>query len=207
MSLYSKKLHIKKPNNQIQIANLYTDKNDVGSNYLTLNDNNNIVYVPLMNNGDIDCKVKKNNQIFKVNSFANIRQNGSVPINFIKRGAHDNITEYYPQTFTVPDNVHVVNLYFKSIPVSSIGSNGHNRSINVYIKVTPNKTYTCQYSTIQTITGDKYYHYDVTIQFASLVFKTYYLHNTGLGSIWHNYIDGFALNWYANEPNYQYSAD
>lgn len=67
MSLYSKKLHIKKPNNQIQIANLYTDKNDVGSNYLTLNDNNNIVYVPLMNNGDIDCKVKKNNQIFKVN--------------------------------------------------------------------------------------------------------------------------------------------
>lgn len=50
MSLYSKKLHIKKPNNQIQIANLYTDKNDVGSNYLTLNDNNNIVYAPLMNN-------------------------------------------------------------------------------------------------------------------------------------------------------------
>lgn len=50
MSLYNKKLHVKKPNNQIQTANLYTDKNDVGSNYLTLNDNNNIVYAPLMNN-------------------------------------------------------------------------------------------------------------------------------------------------------------
>lgn len=81
MSLYSKKLHIKKPNNQIQIANLYTDKNDVGSNYLTLNDNNNIVY-----------------------STANIRQNGSATINFTSN----------PQTFTVPDNVHVVNLYFYS---------------------------------------------------------------------------------------------
>ena len=66
MSLYSKKLHIKKPNNQIQTANLYTDKNDVGSNYLTLNDNNNIVYAPLMNNGDIDCKINKNNISYKI---------------------------------------------------------------------------------------------------------------------------------------------
>jgi hypothetical protein len=30
MSLYGKKLHIKKPNGVIQKANLYTDKADVG---------------------------------------------------------------------------------------------------------------------------------------------------------------------------------
>ena len=44
MSLYNKKLHVKKPNNQIQTANLYTDKNDVGNNYLTFRDGGNTIY-------------------------------------------------------------------------------------------------------------------------------------------------------------------
>lgn len=35
MALYSKKLNIKKTDGTIQSANLYTDKTDVGSNYLT----------------------------------------------------------------------------------------------------------------------------------------------------------------------------
>ena len=66
MSLYSKKLHIKKPNGVIQIANLYTDKSDVGNNYLTLKDNNNIIYSVLDVNGDIDCKINKNNISYKI---------------------------------------------------------------------------------------------------------------------------------------------
>ena len=66
MSLYNKKLYIKKSNNQIQIANLYTDKSDVGNNYLTLKDNNNIIYSVLDVNGDIDCKINKNNISYKI---------------------------------------------------------------------------------------------------------------------------------------------
>lgn len=192
MSLYNKKLHIKKPNNQIQIANLYTDKNDVGSNYLTLNDNNNIVYAPLMNNGDIDCKVNKNNQIFKVNSTANIRQNGSATINFTSN----------PQTFTVPDNVHVVNLYFYSEKHRGWAGQYIDKTINVFIRVTPNKTYTCQY--IESADASNSSAISVTIYFASLKFMSYYRNNS---SLWNHYTNQFVLNWYANEPNYQYSAD
>ena len=44
MGLYSKKLNIKKPNGVIQKANLYTDKAEVGSNYLTVKDGGNTVY-------------------------------------------------------------------------------------------------------------------------------------------------------------------
>lgn len=196
MSLYSKKLHIKKPNNQIQIANLYTDKNDVGSNYLTLNDNNNIVYVPLINNGDVDCKINKNNQIFKVNSTANIRQNGSATINFTSN----------PQTFTVPDNVHIVNLYFLSAKHRGWVGQYIDKSINVLIDVTPNKTYTCQYAErADTSNPDKI---SVTIYFASLKFTSYYRKNV---SLWNHYTNSFVLNWYANEPTNvyynRYSAD
>ena len=66
MSLYSKKLHIKKPNGVIQTANLYTDKADVGNNYLTFKDGNNIIYSVLDVNGDIDCKINKNNIYYKI---------------------------------------------------------------------------------------------------------------------------------------------
>ena len=199
MSLYSKKLRIKKPNNKIQIANLYTDKNDVGSNYLTLNDNNNIVYAPLMNSGDIDCKVNKNNKIFNVCSFVN----GNAKINFTKRGTHDNITEYYPQIFTVPDNVHVVNIFFTSSSRDSIMGLG-DCSISEIIKVTPNKTYTCQYSESVDV-SNKYHKVDVTIYFASLKFTTYYFANDRR---WIYSRDSFSVFWYANgffTP--KYSAD
>ena len=66
MSLYNKKLYIKKSNNQIQIANLYTDKSDVGNNYLTFRDGSNIIYSVLDVNGDIDCKINKNNISYKI---------------------------------------------------------------------------------------------------------------------------------------------
>ena len=66
MGLYGKKLHIKKTNGVVQTANLYTDKSDVGNNYLTFKDNNNIIYSVLDVNGDIDCKISKNNVNYKI---------------------------------------------------------------------------------------------------------------------------------------------
>ena len=66
MSLYSKKLHIKKPNGVVQTANLYTDKSDVGNNYLTFRDGGNTIYSVLDVNGDIDCKIRKNNINYKI---------------------------------------------------------------------------------------------------------------------------------------------
>ena len=66
MALYNKKLCVKKPNGVIQKANLYTDKTDVGNNYLTFKDNGNTVYSILDVNGDVDCKVNKNGNVFSV---------------------------------------------------------------------------------------------------------------------------------------------
>ena len=66
MSLYDKKLYIKKTDGNIQTANLYTDKNDVGSNYLTFKDNGNTVYSVLDRNGNVDFFVKKNGENFNV---------------------------------------------------------------------------------------------------------------------------------------------
>ena len=65
MALYSKKLNIKKPNGIIQKANLYTDKADVGSNYLTFKDNGNTVYSILDVNGDVDFNVSYNSNLYK----------------------------------------------------------------------------------------------------------------------------------------------
>ena len=65
MALYSKKLCIKKPNGVIQKANLYTDKTDVGSDYLSLKSGSDIVYAKLDVNGDVDCLVKKMEQVLK----------------------------------------------------------------------------------------------------------------------------------------------
>jgi len=66
MALYGKKLNIKKADGTIQSANLYTDKTDVGSNYLTFKDGGNTVYSVLDVNGDMDCKVNKNGNVFKI---------------------------------------------------------------------------------------------------------------------------------------------
>lgn len=66
MALYMKKLYIKKPNGVIQTANLYTDKSDVGANYLTLKSGNDTIYSMLDINGDVDCKISKNNVSYKI---------------------------------------------------------------------------------------------------------------------------------------------
>ena len=66
MSIYDKKLYIKKIDGTIQTANLYTDKNDVGDNYLTFKYNGNTVYSVLSNNGDIDFNVNYNHNLYKI---------------------------------------------------------------------------------------------------------------------------------------------
>lgn len=68
MSIYDKKLYIKKTDGTIQTANLYTDKNDVGDNYLTFKYNSNTVYAVLSNNGDIDFNVSYNHNLYKIKS-------------------------------------------------------------------------------------------------------------------------------------------
>ena len=68
MSLYDKKLYIKKTDGDIQTANLYTDKNDVGDNYLTFKYNSNTVYAVLNSNGDIDFNVSYNHNLYKIKS-------------------------------------------------------------------------------------------------------------------------------------------
>jgi hypothetical protein len=91
MGLYSKKLNIKKPNGIIQTANLYTDKADVGSNYLIFKDNGNTVYSILDINGDVDFNVNKSGNVFKVNSTkTNFKVKGGKAILYSEQG----IVEY-----------------------------------------------------------------------------------------------------------------
>ena len=66
MSIYDKKLYIKKTDGNIQTANLYTDKSDVGDNYLTFKYNGNTVYAVLNTNGDIDFNVSYNHSLYKI---------------------------------------------------------------------------------------------------------------------------------------------
>ena len=66
MALYNKKLNIEKPNGVIQKANLYTDKADVGPDYLTVESGNDVVYAILAANGDIDCSVQVGESVKKV---------------------------------------------------------------------------------------------------------------------------------------------
>ena len=126
MALYMKKLYIKKPNGVIQTANLYTDKSDVGANYLTLKSGNDTIYSMLDINGDVDCKISKNNVSYK-----------------IKKENVINIPDFHtyintPTTFTVPNGVKVIYLY--SDEQINDFKNGWQR-ISSYVKVTPNKTY------------------------------------------------------------------
>ena len=115
MSLYSKKLHIKKPNGVVQTANLYTDKNDVGSNYLTFRDGNNTVFSILDVNGDIDCKIRKNNINYKIKKE-----------NVIILKTERKLTT--PFDFTIPNGITM-------LQISIVGS------IFKYVKVSPNTTY------------------------------------------------------------------
>ena len=68
MSIYDKKLYIKKTDGNIQTANLYTDKSDVGDDCLTFKYNGNTVYAVLSNNGDIDFNVSYNHNLYKIKS-------------------------------------------------------------------------------------------------------------------------------------------
>ena len=65
MALYNKKLCVKKPNGIVQTANLYTDKTEVGRNYLSLKSGSDTVYAKLDVNGDVDCLIKKMEQVLK----------------------------------------------------------------------------------------------------------------------------------------------
>ena len=121
MSLYSKKLHIKKPNGVIQTANLYTDKNDVGSNYLTFRYGGNTIYSILDVNGDVDCKINKNNINYKIKKE-----------NIVNVVATNKLLTA-PFSFTVPDGVTVLKI--KGDYYSKSGK------WERYIKVIPNRIY------------------------------------------------------------------
>ena len=66
MSIYDKKLYIKKTDGTIQTANLYTNRDEVGDNFLIFKYNGNTVYVVLDTNGDIDCNVNYNHNLYKI---------------------------------------------------------------------------------------------------------------------------------------------
>lgn len=119
MSLYSKKLHIKKPNGVVQTANLYTDKNDVGSNYLTFRDGNNTVFSILDVNGDVDCKISKNNVNYKIKK-ENV-------INVVS------INRMTPFNFTVPHGITVLKMKETQYLLAD--------SWYKYIKVSPDRMY------------------------------------------------------------------
>ena len=68
MSIYDKKLYIKTTDGNVSTANLYTDRDDVGDNYLTFKYNGNTVYAVLSNNGDIDFNVSYNHNLYKIKS-------------------------------------------------------------------------------------------------------------------------------------------
>ena len=120
MGLYGKKLHIKKPNGVVQTANLYTDKSDVGNNYLTFRDGGNTIYSVLDINGDIDCKISKNNINYK------IKKENVINVIPTKKLLMTNFN------LTIPNGVTVLKM------------NGDYPNYNTwsrYIKVVPNRTY------------------------------------------------------------------
>ena len=89
MSIYDKKLYIKKTDGNIQTANLYTDKTDVGDNYLTFKYNGNTVYAVLNTNGDIDFNVSYNHNLYKIKNTFEI----------VWKTDEYRISELYPSTF------------------------------------------------------------------------------------------------------------
>lgn len=134
MGLYGKKLHIKKSNGVVQIANLYTDKSDVGNNYLTFRDGSNTIYSVLDVNSDIDCKISKNNVNYKIKKEVLVMPNYIV----IHMSA-------YP-TFTAPNGVNVIFAVFgwdTDLEQSAEEYLKERLKTNEgdYIKVTPNKRY------------------------------------------------------------------
>ena len=153
MSLYSKKLHIKKPNGVVQTANLYTDKSDVGNNYLTFRDGGNTVYSILDVNGDIDCKINKNNINYKIKN-ANFTMPNYQIIHTSNR------TSY----FTVPNGVNVIVTVFGWDNYSEKSAEEYLKKElkenNVdYIKVTPNNTYVVYNTYIQASEGESHESY------------------------------------------------
>ena len=135
MGLYGKKLHIKKPNGVVQTANLYTDKSDVGNNYLTFRDGSNTIYSVLDVNGDIDCKINKNNVSYKIRKENMIVPNYKVII-----------TNKYSQSyFTIPNGVNIIFATFNWNTNKQSAEKYLEEKLKTndgyYIKVTPNKTY------------------------------------------------------------------
>jgi hypothetical protein len=98
----------------------------LGGGYLTLKDGGNIVYSALDTNGDIDCKIKKNDNVFKL---------GKVPI---KPGS---IRVYDGSQITIPSGVNVISVFIDCY--NTIGQRLYKNAKN--IKVTQNKTYAIKY--------------------------------------------------------------
>ena len=135
MGLYGKKLHIKKPNGVVQTANLYTDKSDVGNNYLTFRDGGNTIYSVLDVNGDIDCKINKNNVNYKIRKENTIVPNYKVII----------ANKYSQSYFTIPNGVNIIFATFNWDTNKQSAEKYLEEKLKTndgyYIKVTPNKTY------------------------------------------------------------------
>lgn len=183
MSLYNKKLHIKKPNNQIQIANLYTDKSDVGNNYLTFKDGNNIIYSALDVNGDIDCKVNKNNISYKIK-----KESSNVPT------AKQNFTTEFD--FTIPNGVKVIKLTVLSLrDVKKI----------LYVKVNENHKYTFSTFASSDSPDEVVYLGDLFLQVYDLFTNECHRYNivgSGFQSSWYEIKDECdCLVEYSNEIN------
>ena len=187
MGLYNKKLHIKNQNGIIQTANLYTDKTDVGSNYLTFKDGSNTVYSILDVNGDVNCKVNKRGNVFKINNANIINQieNSFGNINVCKQ-------------ITIPSGISVV----KANCIRS-GISENTPFTFLYIKVTQNKTYNvCTNIHVEyNVDNDRDYEF-VDVSFNG---KTI----SDLNFIFDYPLLDFRINW-SNEINKQtpqYSAD
>ena len=65
MSLYSKKLHIRK-NGTVTDINLYTTEDEVGTPHLTLRDGSTFLYAKIDSGSGTDLRVRKNNTIYYV---------------------------------------------------------------------------------------------------------------------------------------------
>ena len=182
MSLYNKKLHIKKQNGVVQKANLYTDKNDVGSNYLTFRDGNNTVFSILDVNGDVDCKISKNNVNYKIKK-ENV-------INVIPTSK----SLRTPFNFTVPNGVtmlqiSIINRIFK------------------YVKVSPNTTYKFLWYCEYIIYHNRHYSIDILAIKNTLNGKTIQIYYNDIDKQGNPMAEQGAIIWDTNLSGFDCSYD
>lgn len=181
MSLYNKKLHIKKPNGVVQTANLYTDKNDVGNNYLTFRDGGNTIYSVLDVNGDIDCKIRKNNINYKIKKE-----------NVIILKTERKLTT--PFDFTIPNGVTM-------LQISIVGS------IFKYVKVSPNTTYKFLWYYEYGISHNRHYSIDILAIKNTLNGKTIQIYYNDIDKQGNPMAEQGAIIWDTNLSGFDCSYD